>query len=122
MDIPERPGHVCWNCGAPQPIGFPGAIERCQFCGAETRETPAVPPPQVTLRFQADAGYDEELAEQGADKEAEYDEELAEQRAKEQAATRGVVRMLLIIGLALLAGIIWLIHSGMWGYGNDNVN
>ena len=30
--------HVCPNCGAPLPIAAPGAVEHCEFCGAETRE------------------------------------------------------------------------------------
>jgi uncharacterized Zn finger protein (UPF0148 family) len=30
--------HACPNCGAPLPIAAPGEIERCPFCGAETRE------------------------------------------------------------------------------------
>lgn len=36
--------HVCWNCGSPLPAGAPGTVERCKFCGAESRETPAVQP------------------------------------------------------------------------------
>ena len=32
--------HACPTCGAPLAIGAPGAIERCPFCGAETREDP----------------------------------------------------------------------------------
>ena len=36
--------HVCWNCGSPLPAGGPGAVERCKFCGAESREAPAAQP------------------------------------------------------------------------------
>lgn len=35
---------ACPNCGAPLPVGLPGAVESCRFCGVEGRAREATAP------------------------------------------------------------------------------